>query len=556
MRERLDESTIRDKLAESISIISPDLILIEKEYYLPNISGTRGFVDLLAKDSENRFVVVEIKRSNAASREALHEILKYVEALKQNKLVNDSEISVVIVSTEWKELLVPFSSFVKRVKFDVRGYMLTVAEDFSPLHCERISPLNLIGERLFSPIHGLSLYSDEENLKKGIQSHHAVFRHKGINDYVLVIMVAPKDLRERGCEQIDKLTAALGISVNLQEIPYYPYIIYSVFTRLPKSHYINKLRKNREVYDEIMSAVNSLEDKSKEIELYEDNLINNLSPYPFSQEVEISYPAKFSTKLLEEEKWTIDKILKFGALGQNDLLEDSVIVSEMSGGQGSDGVMFRSKSNSDNISKIEEIRLGVKRVLYDNKTWLNHVNIILQHNIERNDYFNLNIECFSPRNILLSLYRQVHEVNGDGWLPTYRMHFKFSNTLADKLYVGVLAWDGTKPNLNDVIDKYYMGKPFGVVVPMIWGGFEENDFSIMKDLGFYFDSVLYEANSDRKVSRYKYDDFGFMPTEFFDTAYSDFLRFLKENKDFMDALIILINNHFDYSTGLIMNLPQ
>jgi RecB family endonuclease NucS len=87
MKRKVVENIIRDYLADNLSVICNDLSLIKKEYYLPNILGTRGFIDILAKDNKNNYVIIELKRTNEASREALHEILKYVEVLKQNKNV-------------------------------------------------------------------------------------------------------------------------------------------------------------------------------------------------------------------------------------------------------------------------------------------------------------------------------------------------------------------------------------------------------------------------------------------------------------------------------------
>lgn len=74
--ERIEEK-IRDKLALCLYILDDGLTLLEKEAFLPNNEGTRGFVDILAKDSLNRYLLIELKRSKAASREAIHEVLKY-----------------------------------------------------------------------------------------------------------------------------------------------------------------------------------------------------------------------------------------------------------------------------------------------------------------------------------------------------------------------------------------------------------------------------------------------------------------------------------------------
>ncbi|AMP21294.1 hypothetical protein AZF37_09190 [endosymbiont 'TC1' of Trimyema compressum] len=103
----------------------------QKEQYIPNKFGTRGFVDLYAKNEFGEHVIIEIKRSNSASREALHEVNKYVESIKQHFGVKDAEIHVIIASTEWGELLVPFSRFSEDTTIPLQGYKIIVSDDGS-----------------------------------------------------------------------------------------------------------------------------------------------------------------------------------------------------------------------------------------------------------------------------------------------------------------------------------------------------------------------------------------------------------------------------------------
>ena len=134
------EASIRDNLVKALDIVEEGLEYIEKEKYLPNDVGTRGFVDILAKDKDGRWVLIELKRSEAASREALHEVLKYIEAFKKNRSVREHEIRVMVISTEWRELIVPFSSFITRTTCNVEGINLLVDRDYQPTHASRVDP--------------------------------------------------------------------------------------------------------------------------------------------------------------------------------------------------------------------------------------------------------------------------------------------------------------------------------------------------------------------------------------------------------------------------------
>lgn len=88
------EDHIRDKLAGQLTLIEDELSLIAINYPLPNSEGTSGFIDILARDRHGVFVVLELKRSDKTSREALHEVMKYTELLQREKGVDKTEIRV------------------------------------------------------------------------------------------------------------------------------------------------------------------------------------------------------------------------------------------------------------------------------------------------------------------------------------------------------------------------------------------------------------------------------------------------------------------------------
>jgi RecB family endonuclease NucS len=80
-----DESLIRDAIAARPTLIEAGPSLVESNYHLPNSEGTRGYVDVLARDQHGAFVVIEVKRSDSTAREAIHEVLKYCELLRASR---------------------------------------------------------------------------------------------------------------------------------------------------------------------------------------------------------------------------------------------------------------------------------------------------------------------------------------------------------------------------------------------------------------------------------------------------------------------------------------
>lgn len=145
------ENEIRDVLARRLNVIEADLVLVDVNFHLQNAEGTRGFVDILARDTTEMLVVIELKRSDSAAREALHEVGKYMELLSREKGIPSSNIRAIIVSTEWNELLVPFSYYASKEDFPITGYELFVDVDgVTPIHTTKVTPLVPPGERVLT----------------------------------------------------------------------------------------------------------------------------------------------------------------------------------------------------------------------------------------------------------------------------------------------------------------------------------------------------------------------------------------------------------------------
>jgi len=85
------EDEIRDYLAKNLDCIEGGMVLINKEEYLPNDKGASGFIDIFAKAKDGKLVIVEIKKSNAAARQAVQELSKYAALLKANRLIKETE---------------------------------------------------------------------------------------------------------------------------------------------------------------------------------------------------------------------------------------------------------------------------------------------------------------------------------------------------------------------------------------------------------------------------------------------------------------------------------
>jgi hypothetical protein len=180
------EASIRDDLAGQLSIFEGGLNLIEKEFKLANYRGSKGFVDLLATDGFGNYVIIELKRSRATSRQTLQEILKYVGLIKQNFKARDSEIRVIIVSTDWEELLVPFSEFVSQSGLRVDGFTLEINKRDGSYLARPVKPVELsASRRRFSRTYEMALFDEAAKRDAYIPIFAEACQKFGLSDFVI-----------------------------------------------------------------------------------------------------------------------------------------------------------------------------------------------------------------------------------------------------------------------------------------------------------------------------------------------------------------------------------
>ncbi|MFW3344371.1 endonuclease NucS domain-containing protein [Aliarcobacter butzleri] len=523
------EDKIRDKLITRLDILDSDLTLIDKEDFLPNEKGTRGFIDILAKDSQNRFVIIELKRSKASSREALHEILKYIEGIKENKSLKNDEIRIIIVSTEWQELIVPFSSFVNKTSISISGYLLKIDKELNPISTELVKPLKLNNDRLLSDIHSLHLYKNFENLQKGILSHKEVLKQKKIDDYLLVVLKGDPSHKN-------------NIPNN---IFWYDFMIYKVIQVLDEEHYYNIIKKDQAQFEELESIKEDYKHEDL-LSLLHTYAIDNIEPFPYHDNVEIGTPAKFAHKLLEEEKWEIQEIIRSGKFINNELLTDQILIQEISGSSGTNKQRYHKEFSADNLSSLEEISKSVSNCLVDNQIWKQGILYAIQKIKETkfNQLTKGKINIYNPSNTIFSIYKVASNLNSEefiNWIPHYTLLLE--DELSVKLYVGCLFPNGKQLTLESIIDRYYMGDTFQLLLLMTWGGYEYRDVEISSFIGLEYTNFYIEF--DKKTNKkniFKFNGFQYIPIEELE-IFTIFIEFINNNQKMVSEICDFYNKH-------------
>lgn len=556
------EATIRDELAQRLSVLEPGLSLLDIEHYVPNPSGTRGFIDLLAKDTRGRHVLIELKRSDAAARQAIHEVFKYIEGIKANIALRDDELRVLIVSTEWAELLVPFSSLVSHVAFDVEGYALRVDVNGVPVSAERVEPVPIREDRLFTQWHEVSLYTSAESMKRGIQSYESACERKGIENFVLVDLTAPEDHRERELTTVHAALNAmrpandqLSMDEVAEKVPEHTHMLYFSMLQLPNEVCLERIRGT-------LSAV----DREEELEEFEEVIAGisgeelsgtlqerllDLDPRPHRDYLEIGYPAKFGAKILDDEGWHIDRVLRYGSLRHNALLSDDTIIAEIRGEQGVTRQRYvREFQGPPSAGQLNSVREEVRRCLEDNPIWNMQVQVALNDLLEVDADSRSRMSVFNPSNALLSIYHAISREDGALYVPSY--HITTISPRTKQMTYGVFSGSNIRPSMTRLLANHFSGSVFGLLFPLTWGGYLANDRFVARDAGLTYRTFKAVDDEDGVRTGYELTELGWEPRGEVPLPFSLFEQYLNANEDFVADVYDIFATHWNgamFTTG-------
>lgn len=484
-------------------------MVLNTEEYIPSAIGTRSFIDILAKDAGGRWVLIELKRSDAASREAIHEIYKYVEAVKGHLGARDDEIRAFIVSTEWKELLVPFSRFVCDTSISVSGVKISVSEPDKAITAEPVQPLQLTSGRVLSPWHEISLYTSDERLAEGLASYDASCKAKGINDYIMVELKAPEGFYESSVlATAASLHGIRGGTGELTEeeiadvagkMDRLDYMIYFVPQLQTADEYLEMIRADPEQYEEAKEFSDHMEGEELLCSLQEYAL--DASPKVDRDYFEIGYPAKFRSKLLADEAWTITKIHRRGAFARNTVLTDETILGEIEGDAGTSGQRLKRTIRLSDKAEFAQLLKDVNEALPNNPVWAGMVRAQLEE--ARTDFPSGTAETsiFAPSTGLMTIFFATTQETWISYVPSYTILIRHKEDVR-RAYVGQLsaADDATQsPEIfADILTKYYNEDLGFLLMNMTSGGYEARDIDILEDLGLIYDSFRCDIRREKR----------------------------------------------------------
>jgi len=450
------EIIYRKKLAKNLEILEQGLSLIKEEYPLNNPIGTKGYIDILAKDIYSNIVIIEIKRSQTASRQAIHELSKYIALIKHNEGIPQYHIRCIVISTHWEELRFPFFEFSQETNYQLTGYQLNSDSMGDNISLSEIHPLQ-------------------------IKNHTSIEFYRGH----LIFLYRDKAYRDKMKSLfLDKLKISRfegGVVFDLEFLGdnkvIYPYAHYLAVISLSKLFKKEWLKKNNNYIDETW---------------IEDELLGKID-YLFDDDRETANPDTLAS--LVANQWKLTETEKFGLI--SNLITNRELflnVSGMSTGENT-SVYFKTISPKHNHLWIKS-KEEVKNVLYGNKEWECLITQLFEliEKKYRNSIVSINI--YNPLNILYSMYLFIL-----GKRPKISpfLEILISSDESDKLIFlnSMLVSDlmNRENNINFIIENTYIENQVYIedlVSRETW----KKDDDIVKLLDFHYEHIFYEIDKE------------------------------------------------------------
>jgi len=465
------EANIRDWLAANLSFLESGLTLIRKEQFLPNDKGANGFVDIFAKDVDGRVVVIEIKRREAAAREAITELAKYAALLRISRGLRKSEIRFVIVSTAWDQLLAPFSEWVDSTDYQVSGFKVQAAADGALEAKTLIQPMQLGKGRLICRRQFALYYKTDKDATLGIKKIKKMCKRVGLEDFLIYKV-----------EYIEKnyydATRALIFAQQLHE----------------KDYYLPLLRKRlgKEEFEELVASVEDLIDPDDKL----DELADALPDFTEieCETAEICHPEKVVQRT-SAGIWKRQSVARAGLFARDERLSDDLLWYELSGLGGTSFHHFVSLCRTSDKAKIAEIRKGLSTTLFNNPTWRHTIEDYLQY-ASGFDPASIAICVFDAFAILDSLFA-LHKQKKTNVLPVFGL--TIDSEVSPIEVLGTVRWNGkTDLDLDSLIAKHFHGNFFdGYLMARHFGGQKAVNEELMKDLGLLYVTDVLDSSGIR-----------------------------------------------------------
>jgi hypothetical protein len=408
------EARLRDELSKRLELLEPGLALRSVEYRLPNRQGASGSIDILATDRYSANVIIEIKKSNQTARQALHELHKYVALIKYDHGLRDSQIRCLLVSTEWHELLVPFSEFSRTAPWAIDGYRLFLTDAGVPDRAEKVIPVAAPTELRLCPEHKVYLFREQARRDEALPVLLKLVRDHNLPEYLLLKL----DIKQR------RLEGTCDFALYLVVPEFAPDQRQRARDWLAQTHWANDL-------DE---PIRYLEEQLVIAEVTD-------AFYDSCDEREIGYPEKLATVCIT---WHVTALIRGGPrLEPQAVFSDEYLLRWAKGLEGRNAFHFEMIATPRRRLSWMEAKENAEYCLTGNAAWLTLVPAYFD-DIERNHPdATVTAKIYNPCNLMMGLYRLAKLSTGDS-LPSAEIIVSSRDGSPLRIVLGAMVWNGKR----------------------------------------------------------------------------------------------------------------
>jgi len=408
------ENEIRKLLATKLELLEKGLFLIREEFPLPNPYGSKGFIDILAKDQFGKHVIIELKRSDQAARQAIHEIFKYVALYSTQFGIPQHKIRCFIVATTWHELLVPFSQFIELSQTQTTGFVLSLNDKGELLNASVVSPLALSDVPTPFYSHCIFLFNSLNRMDTAATKLSSILEEAGTLAYLMF------KIKYHG--------------KNSNVI--FPFALYLIPFRVDDSKREELIKELMEEYE--ISNVDDIDPLTFESEYLET--ITNLAYKNLDiDDLEVGHPEKFYG--LEELGWNITETYRKGVFQSSEAITVDDLKTIIGGIEGQNPIRFYRTTSTKNNLDWRDSRNRASNFLQGNQAWLDGFNSICDYIEGLNSEVEVAFEVFNPMFLPMSLFMTLD--NQDfSFLPSMELVAFDSCGKILHHYFGCIEWNG------------------------------------------------------------------------------------------------------------------
>jgi hypothetical protein len=410
----LSEARIRDELSKRLDVLEPGLALRSVEFRLPNRHGASGSIDILATDRFSATVIIEIKKSNQTARQALHELHKYVALIKSDHGLRDSQVRCILVSTEWHELLIPFSEFSRIAPWTVEGYRLFLTATGLPDSVEKVIPVASQGEMRLCPEHKVYLFRDHARRDEALPVSVKLLSEYNLPEYLLLKL----DIRQRRCEG----TCDFAL-----------YLIVPEFAS-----------DERERTREWLAQTNWKHGLDEPVRYLEEQLVIaevTDALFDWCDEREIGYPEKLATICLT---WDVAALTRGGPrLASKAIFSDEHLLRWAKGLEGRNAFHFEMIATPSRRLSWMEAKDNAEYCLRGNEGWRRLIQAYFEDIELKDPDATVTARIYNPCNLMMGLYRLAKLDTGD-LLPSAEILVSSKEGSPLRIVLGAMVWNGKR----------------------------------------------------------------------------------------------------------------